>query len=252
MIVLSQTVRYRERDGVRASLLMLAGASAAVLLGDSAYGYLATRGSYYLGNPIEITYALHGGLIIAAAAVAPSSFPTKPATPGFFGRGFATVFAVTSGAAVVVLAAYEVVRSLLADHDVSGVVITTRDVTERVELESTLADLALHDPLTGLPNRASFIDRVDQVLAARARDGLLVAVMFCDLDQFKTINDTLGQAVGDDVLRAAAERLRGAARPGDTVARSEVTSSPCWWPPLVRRSKPKRSPPASSPLFPSP
>jgi len=105
-----------------------------------------------------------------------------------------------------------VVRSLLADSDVSGVVITTRDVTESVELESTLADLALHDPLTGLPNRASFIDRVDQVLAARARDGLLVAVMFCDLDQFKTINDTLGQAVGDDVLRAVAERLRGATR----------------------------------------
>lgn len=110
MIVLSQTVRYREGDGVRASLLMLAGASAAVLLGDSAYGYLASRGSYYLGNPIEITYALHGGLIIAAAAVAPSNFPTKPATPGLFWRGFATVFAVASGAAVVVLAAYAPAR----------------------------------------------------------------------------------------------------------------------------------------------
>jgi diguanylate cyclase (GGDEF)-like protein/PAS domain S-box-containing protein len=93
-----------------------------------------------------------------------------------------------------------------------------QDVTERKRMESELERLALYDPLTGLPNRALFADRLTHAL--ERRDGTSVtAVYVVDLDRFKRINDSLGHAVGDEVLREVAHRLLGAVRPQDTVAR---------------------------------
>jgi diguanylate cyclase (GGDEF)-like protein/PAS domain S-box-containing protein len=92
------------------------------------------------------------------------------------------------------------------------------DVSDRKRMETELERLALYDPLTGLPNRALFADRLRQVLARRGR-GTATAVYFLDLDRFKRINDSLGHAAGDDVLREVAERLSGVVRPEDTVAR---------------------------------
>jgi len=92
--------------------------------------------------------------------------------------------------------------------------------TERATAASRLAHERLHDTLTGLPNRALFLDRLEQVMAGRARDPLSSsAVLFLDLDRFKRINDSLGHAFGDEVLRTAADRLRATVRPQDTVCR---------------------------------
>lgn len=93
------------------------------------------------------------------------------------------------------------------------------DVTARREAEARLADLALRDGLTGLANRMLLDDRLERALADAARTGLGVGVMFLDLDEFKTINDTYGHAAGDLVLVEVSSRLLSAVRPSDTVAR---------------------------------
>jgi diguanylate cyclase (GGDEF)-like protein len=96
---------------------------------------------------------------------------------------------------------------------------TCQDITDRKQAEAALTHNALHDPLTGLPNRALLLDRIEVALARSARIEKSVAVLFLDLDRFKLINDSWGHAAGDVVLRAVAERLRAAVRPSDTVGR---------------------------------
>ena len=103
--------------------------------------------------------------------------------------------------------------------EVAGMRGTCQDITERIEAQEALTHNALHDPLTGLPNRSLLLDRIEVALARSARIGKSVAVLFLDLDRFKLINDSRGHAVGDEVLREVAERLRAAVRPSDTVGR---------------------------------
>jgi diguanylate cyclase (GGDEF)-like protein/PAS domain S-box-containing protein len=94
-----------------------------------------------------------------------------------------------------------------------------RDVSERKRLEAALVEQAMHDHLTGLPNRALFLDRLNHASARAERREGLIAVLFLDLDRFKMINDTLGHATGDGVLKEAGRRLTSSLRPSDTVAR---------------------------------
>ena len=112
------------------------------------------------------------------------------------------------------------------DGDPYQVVAVTRDVTERKDAETRLAHQALHDALTGLPNRALFLDRLEQALRRASRAGGGVAVLFVDLDRFKLINDSFGHAAGDGLLCDVAARLRRALRPADTSPASAATSSP--------------------------
>jgi diguanylate cyclase (GGDEF)-like protein/PAS domain S-box-containing protein len=111
------------------------------------------------------------------------------------------------------------VTDLRSDHRVGGVVINARDVTERVRLQGELTRQAYHDSLTGLANRSLFRDRLDQALARAGRSGDRLAVVVLDLDGFKQVNDGLGHDAGDDLLKAVAERLAGAVRSVDTLAR---------------------------------
>jgi diguanylate cyclase (GGDEF)-like protein/PAS domain S-box-containing protein len=100
-----------------------------------------------------------------------------------------------------------------------GCIVTQLDITERKRLEVRLAHEATHDALTGLPNRTLLTDRLELALARDRRGGLRTAVLFCDLDFFKTINDDHGHDAGDAVLRAVAKRFRHTVRASDTVAR---------------------------------
>ena len=112
-----------------------------------------------------------------------------------------------------------VVNDLRDRPSVSGYVANVRDITERKEAEDLLAHRALHDPLTGLPNRTLILDRAGQMLARSQREHQPVAALFIDLDNFKDINDTLGHAVGDRILKAVASRFAGVLRANDTVGR---------------------------------
>ena len=100
-----------------------------------------------------------------------------------------------------------------------GIEGIAHDITERKSLEAQLAHQALHDPLTDLPNRVLFLDRLEHALRRVERRGTQVAVVFIDLDHFKLINDSLGHEAGDRLLRTVAERLTTCLRQGDTAAR---------------------------------
>src|ERR1039458_6712128 len=114
------------------------------------------------------------------------------------------------------------VRTLAApksDEVGAGYVVIVEDITEELATQEALAHQAYYDQLTGLPNRALFLDRLDQELVRCRRDGTSIAVLFMDLDRFKIVNDTLGHDIGDAVLVDVASRLSRVVRSGETAAR---------------------------------
>jgi diguanylate cyclase (GGDEF)-like protein/PAS domain S-box-containing protein len=113
--------------------------------------------------------------------------------------------------------------TISAVRDVKGAVThyigTQLDITERKKAEEKIRELAFFDQLTGLPNRTLLADRLKQTMAASSRSGQYGALLFIDLDNFKTLNDTLGHDIGDQLLKQVSQRLMESVREGDTVAR---------------------------------
>ncbi len=109
--------------------------------------------------------------------------------------------------------------NLLGDQAIAGIVLNIRDISERKAFQAELEHQAFHDTLTGLPNRALFRNRVEHALVSRRRGHLPVAVLFLDIDDFKNVNDGLGHAAGDEVLKTIGRRLEDCMRPVDTAAR---------------------------------
>jgi len=113
----------------------------------------------------------------------------------------------------------EIFGSDQRDDTVAGIVLNSRDVTDRRSLEEQLRHQAFHDSLTGLANRASFTDRLEHALLRARRSPKMPAVLFLDLDNFKAINDSLGHSAGDEILSSVGGRIQGCLRVADTVAR---------------------------------
>ena len=133
-----------------------------------------------------------------------------------YAQGMETTFINKEGNLIPV----SISSSLFSDHiQCGGLVLVLQDITERKKTEEHLVYLANYDALTNLPNRSLLLDRIDRALTRAPRRSQLVAILFCDLDGFKLINDTYGHNMGDYMLKIAAQRLSTCIRAEDTVAR---------------------------------
>jgi diguanylate cyclase (GGDEF)-like protein len=143
-------------------------------------------------------------LALANTAIVQVAARAKVTYPGIFGSIWP--IAVTSAVAIILVMSclYKMLRLLVVELEGS---------------EEAARHSALHDPLTGLPNRALLEDRLDQALRHHRREGASVAVLMLDLDRFKQVNDTLGHKAGDELVRQVADRFRALLRESDTVAR---------------------------------
>ena len=237
ILMLGVLVRLLLQPGAQPmSLRLIIVAIILFLAADFPYAVLALLDTYGTGNLVDAGWLL-GAAAWGAAALHPSM--TRIAEP-VIDRSGAGVFslwrlALLAGASLMgpavlvvqwwqggridvpVVATGCVTLFLLVIMRLDGVVGALRTtISERAVLEKELEHRALHDPLTGLANRVLFHDRLTHALARRQGS---VAVMFLDLDDFKTVNDAYGHAAGDKVLRTVADALRGATRGEDTVAR---------------------------------
>jgi diguanylate cyclase (GGDEF)-like protein/PAS domain S-box-containing protein len=189
--------------------------------------YMSSPGGMFLDiNPAGLTlfgYTSHEDLLVAdigadlyADPADREEFRRIMAAQGFV-RDRKVRLKRTDGQIVIAL------ETATAMHDDSGAVVAyrgiLRDVTEQTMAEDALAHQALHDSLSGLPNRLLLHDRLQQAVRAAKRDETPASLLLMDLDHFKEVNDTLGHAAGDRLLVEVARRLTGAIRPGDTVAR---------------------------------
>lgn len=162
-----------------------------------------------VGTPFEEFVVAEDRVLVEGILADATAEPNSPVTGGFRVRHM-------DGSTRNVDA---IVSNLLADPSVRGLVLNTRDVTERTRLEEELERRALFDLLTGLPNRAVFRDRLEHALARAARRPETLAVLLLDLDGFKLVNDSLGHDAGDELLVVLGGRIQAGARSSDTVAR---------------------------------
>ena len=226
---------------LEASLLFIVFGMAALAASDTTFTYLTSQGAYHT-NPIDTGW-LAGYLLIGLGAARAASRRPAPrrAVSRVITRARVMLPYVALLAAVVIAVEQFVSRvrfdvlEVLALSGLAGLVLVRQLVTltevqslsrelertvERLrEREQQLEFQAFHDSLTGLANRVLFRDRIAHALARGRHANAPIAVMFLDLDDFKTVNDRLGHEAGDQLLVAVAKRLEECVRPGDTVAR---------------------------------
>ena len=202
--------RFRSlAEAVPSGILCADAHGSVVFANDAAHGLLGLVGNRILGHGWEAAVDDEDRADVAAAAASvlgPSTFEEVTfrvlgaSGPRWLHARFVPLAAEEAGAPAGWLAAID-------------------DITERRRYESQLAHEATHDALTDLPNRTLLDDRLEQACARLGRDGEQVAVLFCDLDDFKEVNDRFDHGVGDRVLVEVGRRIRAVLRPADTVAR---------------------------------
>jgi diguanylate cyclase len=219
---------------IRRQLVLLGAGLSAIALSDSAFAYLVSSGAESMPPLADVGFVI-GPPLLALAALTPPAAEAVVAEQRFASRWGQLLLPYVPVAATCALIVVQLIRGFPVDPLAIGVevvvvalLIARQAITlvENVQLldrvsegRQRLAHQAFHDALTGLPNRALFRDRLDHALAMRRRAGGGLAVLFLDLDDFKAVNDRYGHAVGDKLLRVAAERIATGVRDGDTVAR---------------------------------
>ncbi|WP_018499917.1 GGDEF domain-containing protein [Parafrankia discariae] len=234
-IVVVLTAAFR-RPRSPHSLAMLGAGIIVFSFSSAAHAYAAARGRTDLPRVIDLGFAVGALCIALAALLPPAAIPAGAEERGRPRRHWwhavlpylpvlvaGTGALLQSGAgdlgrraeiwALLALLALALVRQMVTMVD------NTRLLTRVEEKQRQLRHQAFHDPLTGLANRALFAERLTRALADRERHPRGLAVLFCDLDDFKDVNDVLGHAAGDELLKITAARLAAQVRPTDTVAR---------------------------------
>jgi diguanylate cyclase (GGDEF)-like protein/PAS domain S-box-containing protein len=212
-IVLSEEVARQRGEALFRTLVQDALDVILVLDDDATIKYASPSATRLFGDvPIEGAKA---GSLSADSERVTTRLVAGPATSG---DAYSGLYQITrrDGQRLFVEVRYTDLRH---DETVRGQVLTIRDVTEEHQLQDQLSYQAFHDPLTGLPNRSLFTDRAGHAVAVARRNKTTAAVLFVDLDDFKVINDTMGHAVGDELLAGVAGRLSAVARESDTAAR---------------------------------
>lgn len=226
VLTVAAVVLVRAGSEHRLSLTLLTAGLACICLSDSVFAYLSAKGQYATGNVIDIGW-MAGLLLITVAAVAAGD-GVRHESDSVILPGWASAWlpyaplllaAIIAAAQPVPLLA---TRPVLTAAALLVVAVLTRQflaVSENRHLLAAVAEQAMHDPLTGLPNRALFTSRLDRAMKQHVDDGLPVGLVAVDLNDFKLVNDHLGHPVGDDLLIRVGNRLLNSVRAGDTVAR---------------------------------
>ena len=235
LILLGVAMGLLTTPGARTPAFALLGASlASLVVADIIYALQTLDGTYVSGSAIDTVY-LAAYVMFGASALHPSMrrlTDPHPVTVTWLGPIRLVCLAAAmltgptllamgpdAGTGLAVVAIGTALLSLLVLARLVGLVdLLARDVAQRRALEAQLSYQAFHDPLTGLTNRRKFMEATATALAERTRPGS-VAALFLDLDDFKTINDTLGHGAGDEALIVVSNRLRSALRGSDLAAR---------------------------------
>ena len=231
LLVLSVLVLSRSRTH-RVVLGCVAAGLAMMAVSDSGFAYLTAQGTYQTGNVVDLGWFLAFSILALSpltpaatssqeqaepVAVAGALLPYVPlvAAAGFLGwrSTEGRALGVSQAALIALIVGLILIRQLLTVRD------NQRLAAALAERESQLRHQAFHDGLTGLANRALYVDRVAHALELHRRDRRTLAICFLDLDGFKQVNDTFGHAAGDELLRQAAERFRQVLSDADTLAR---------------------------------